>query len=108
MRQSELDNINERNKRIAEILGELKKPIELFQPKKNLLENPENVLEVENDEIPFPKYLTKEEREKKEIERRKEEERLKALMADDSGVRAIKDMMGGTLDEKKRHPSMRS
>lgn len=30
MRQSELDNINERNKRIAEILGELKKPIELF------------------------------------------------------------------------------
>ena len=25
-------------------------------------------------------------------------------MADDSGVRAIKDMMGGTLDEKKETP----
>jgi len=25
-------------------------------------------------------------------------------MSDDSGVRAIKDMMGGTLDEKKETP----
>jgi hypothetical protein len=103
-RQSELDNINERNKRIAEILNELKKPVELFHPKKNILENPESVLTVTNDDIPFERYLTKDERERKEAERKKEEDRLRALMADDSGVRAIKDMMGGTLDEKKETP----
>lgn len=43
-------------------------------------------------------------REKKEQERLKEEARLRALMADDSGVRAVKDMMGGTLEEKKETP----
>lgn len=43
-------------------------------------------------------------REKKEQERLKEEARLRALMADDSGIRAVKDMMGGTLEEKKDTP----
>jgi hypothetical protein len=38
------------------------------------------------------------------VERKKEEDRLAALMKDDSGVRAIKDMMGGTLEEKKETP----
>ena len=37
-RQSTLDNINEKNKRIAEILGELKKGLDLFEAKKNILE----------------------------------------------------------------------
>ena len=31
----------------------------------------------------------------------KEEERIRAQMADDSGQRALRDMMGGTLEEKK-------
>jgi hypothetical protein len=29
---------------------------------------------------------------------------LKALMADDAGVRAVKQMMSGTLEEKKETP----
>lgn len=62
------------------------------------------MLSVTPNDIPFERYLTKEERERKEIERKKEEDRIRALMADDSGVRAIKDMMGGTLDEKKETP----
>ena len=37
-RQSEVDNINERNKRISEILAELKKSRDVFEPKKNILE----------------------------------------------------------------------
>ena len=59
---------------------------------------------MENTEIPFEKYETKEMRDKKEAERLKEEARLKALAADDSGIRAVKDMMGGTLEEKNDTP----
>jgi hypothetical protein len=69
-----------------------------------MLENPESVLTVNNEEIPFERYLSKDERERREIERKKEEERIAALMKDDSGIRAIKDMMGGTLEEKKETP----
>jgi hypothetical protein len=43
------------------------------------------VLEVEPAEIPFDKFLTREERDKIEQDRKKEEERLRALMSDDSG-----------------------
>ena len=39
LRSTEVDNINERNKRITEILNELKKPIDVFEPKRNQLEN---------------------------------------------------------------------
>ena len=103
-RQTEVENINERNKRITEILQELKKGVDLFGCKKNILDNPESILLVGNDEIPFQKYLSKEERERREIERKKEEERLANLMKDDAGLRAIKDMMNGTLEEKKETP----
>jgi len=53
-----------KNKRIEEILIELKWPLDIFEPLKNVLENPEKVLKVEPSEIPFEKYLTREEREK--------------------------------------------
>lgn len=59
---------------------------------------------MKKDEIPFEQYETREMREKKEQERLKEEARLRALMSDDSGIRAVKDMMGGTLEEKKETP----
>jgi len=104
-RQTQVDSIHEKQKRIYEILEELRKPKEVYQPKKNILDAPEQVLTVDGAlEIPFPVYLSREERERKEQERVKVEARLKALMADDSGQRAIKDMMGGTLEEKKETP----
>ncbi|CAD8159373.1 unnamed protein product [Paramecium pentaurelia] len=103
-RQQQLDNINERNKRIIEINGELKRDPQLQQMKKNILEDPEKILTVKPEEIGFSQYETREMREKKEQERLKEEARMKALMADDSGIRAVKDMMGGTLEEKKETP----
>jgi hypothetical protein len=43
------------------------------------------VLNVDLKEIPFERYLTKEERDKREQERLKEEERIRALMQDDAG-----------------------
>jgi len=59
---------------------------------------------VHNSEIPFKKYLTREERDRIEKERLKEEERIRALLADDANIRAIKDMMNGTIEEKKENP----
>lgn len=87
-----MDIITDKNKRIEEILVELKKDEKLFEAKKNILENPtERILQIDGKkEIPFEKYLTREEKKKIEEERLKEEARLKALMADDAGVRAVK------------------
>lgn len=106
-RANSLDNIIEKNKRIVEILDELhSKKNEIFEPKKNILENPEErILKVDGlKEIPFQKYLSREEKKKIEEEKLKEEERMRALMSDDAGVRAVKQMMGGTLEEKKETP----
>ena len=72
-------------------------------PSHNYIEDVENVLKVDAKEIPFDKYLSKDERAKLEAVRLKEEKRLKDLAADDSGVRALKDMMNGTLEVKKEN-----
>ena len=63
---------------------------DLFEGKENLLEHPEYVLSVKPSEIPFQKYLSKEEKDRLEQERLKEEERKKAMMADDYGQRGVK------------------
>lgn len=103
-RQRLIDMVNEKNNRIREIYETLKYDHELFKPRVNPLENPERVLKVDPEEVGFERYLTKEEREKLEEERKKEEERIRLLNADDAGVRAVKQMMGGTLEEKKETP----
>jgi len=92
LRANQLDSLNDKNKRIEEILTELRKPIDIFRPKKNILENPDDrIMTVDGaKEIPFIKFLTREERKKIEDEKKKEEERLKLLMSDDAGLRAIK------------------
>ena len=38
-----------------------------------------------------------------EAERKAEEERLRKMQQDDAGVRALKQMMNNTLEEKKEH-----
>jgi hypothetical protein len=79
----------------------LKRETEVIVGRENILEANDSVLEVKNSEIPFPRYLSREERDKLEKERLKEEERLRKLAEDDSGQRALQKMMGGTLEEKK-------
>ncbi|EGR30550.1 hypothetical protein IMG5_129360, partial [Ichthyophthirius multifiliis] len=103
LRQSQVDLIAEKVKRVEEILNELRRSEDLFQPNVNLFETPENILKVDVKEIHFEKYLTREEREKMEKDRLREEERIRLLMQDDAGVRALKDMMAGTLEEKKEN-----
>lgn len=46
-RQQQVEIINEKNKRIIEIYEDLKRPADILQCKKNILENPERVLEVD-------------------------------------------------------------
>lgn len=103
MRQGVIELINDKNKRILELYQELKQPPELILPMPNHLEAPDSILRVDPSEIPFQRYLSREEREKQERERLKEMERKLALMQDDSGQRALKEMMGGTLEEKKEN-----
>ena len=75
--------------------------MDLFQPKPNVLSHPEGKITLLPSEVGFDKYETKEERVKREAIEKTEEERMRALLSDDSGLRALKDMMGGTLEEKK-------
>lgn len=58
-------------------------------------------MKILDSEILTEKYLSREERDRREAERLKEEARIRARLADDSGQRALRDMMGGTLEEKK-------
>ena len=64
--------INDKNKRIIEICDELKRVHEIILSNKNILENPDTVLEIDQKDIPFKRYLSREEREKLEKERLKE------------------------------------
>jgi hypothetical protein len=101
LRQNQNELINDKNKRIQEICEELKRPNEALSGKRNLLETNDHVLAVAPNDIPFPKYLSREEREKAERERLKEEERQRKLAEDDASQRALAKMMGGTLEERK-------
>ena len=65
-RQTQNELINDKNKRIIEICEELKRPNDVTITNKNILENPDNVLEVDPKEMPFQRYLSREEREKLE------------------------------------------
>ena len=100
LREKQLDLIHEKNVGMAEKLEKLRAPKDLFIPKTFILQTPAKVLEVIESEITVEKYLTREEREAAEELRRKEEERLKRLEADDAGRRALSQMMGGTLERK--------
>lgn len=77
-------------------MASLKQEEELFEPKPHILEDPENIFKINADEIKVEKYLTKEERERLEEERKIREAREAALKGDNVGQRGLKRMMGGT------------
>eukprot|EP01029_Cantina_marsupialis_P009615 TRINITY_DN2234_c0_g2_i1.p1 TRINITY_DN2234_c0_g2~~TRINITY_DN2234_c0_g2_i1.p1 ORF type:complete len:1193 (+),score=395.34 TRINITY_DN2234_c0_g2_i1:81-3659(+) len=100
LKEEEVDRIKGKNKRMAEILSELRAIEDYFQPRWFPEEKPETVLEVTNAEIGFDPYISEEEREAARIaeeeRRRQEAENVK----DDAPERALMDMMGGTLEKK--------
>lgn len=51
--------------------------------------SPNVILKINENEIKIDKYLSKEERERREKERLLEEERIKARLADDSSIRGF-------------------
>lgn len=72
---------------LNEVIGELQSNLgyeqDLFQPQEHLLENPKHIFNIDvNKDITVEKYLTKEQREKEEEERRKLAAREAALKGD--------------------------
>lgn len=85
---NQVDKIKEKTKRIVEIFHDLERDEKIFESNKNHMDNPEVILNVSPSEIPFEKFYSKEERDRREGERLREEEKKKALMSDDSSLRA--------------------
>jgi len=97
----EMDKIDSKHERINEIVSELGSEKTFEKPHWASSEQPENVLEVTEDEmtkVPYETEAMKRKRKAAEEERRRREAEA---AKDDIGGRALQDMMGGTLEGKK-------
>ena len=99
MKQDKFDQINGKNNRIKEILGELKTEGKYFVPEWKDDEWPERFSK-SSEEMPFERYVTEAER-KRLAEEEEERKRREANQDEDNAPqRALNEMMGGTLEEK--------
>jgi len=98
---ADIDKIAEKRERIIEIFAELGVEDEPEMVTLDAAEVAESVLEVTDDEVIAEKVLTEAEQRALEEKLRQDEEARRRAGADDSASRALKDMMGGTLDRKK-------
>ncbi|XP_076364504.1 cilia- and flagella-associated protein 43-like isoform X2 [Tachypleus tridentatus] len=94
----EVGRIQERNKRIKEILNDLGREKSLCEPSWDVEEETERLLVVEDEEITTEKYLSPEER--KQEEERLVQERLKRQKEQEDSMKelALQKMMGGVLE----------
>lgn len=99
LKQIEIENIMEKNKRIKEIQEELKIGVDVYEASISEDEISKSVLSVKDAEIKSVRVLTKEEQ--AEYDKTVEAERIKALNKDDGPERALDDFMGGTLETKR-------
>lgn len=89
-------NIKDRNELIRELLVNLKDTeTKVEEVEGNILEDPEHILTVKDEEVKAVKYLTKEERAIKEEEDRKFRAREEAMRGDTLQQRGLKSMLGG-------------
>lgn len=95
---NEIARIKEKNVRIAKIISQLKLDESLVQPSLGVLEEPERLLVVEEDEVTVEKYISPEEERRLEEAARVEEEKRIAAMGDNPRERALDMMMGGRLE----------
>ena len=72
-KEAEIKRVKEKNDRIRKILGDLEIDEKVFEPEMNVDEKPELLLEVKNDEVPFEKYISPEEKLRLEEQARIEE-----------------------------------
>jgi len=61
-KEAEIKRLKEKNDRIRKILGDLEIDENVFEPEMSVDEKPELLLEVKNDEVPFEKYISPEEK----------------------------------------------
>ncbi|XP_030628306.1 cilia- and flagella-associated protein 43 [Chanos chanos] len=100
-KEQELSRIRDRNRRIKEIMSELEVEEKLWEPTLTDSERPERVLTVTDSEIKVEKYLSPEQRQREEAQRKEEEQRQLAAKGDRIRERALNDMMGGVLELRK-------
>ena len=72
-KEAEIKRVKEKNDRIKKILGDLEIDENVFEPEMSVDEKPELLLEVKNDEVPFEKYISPEEKLRLEEQARIEE-----------------------------------
>lgn len=104
-KDKQIDLIEEKNAIIIEKQKELNVKPNIFLPPVHILENPSETLKVKESDFTVEKYLTKDEREAVEEKRRKEDERIRLMNADDSKKKALNQMMYGTIENKKNNYS---
>lgn len=97
-KEAEIKRVKEKNDRIRKILGDLEIDENVFEPEMSVDEKPELLLEVKNDEVPFEKYISPEEKLRLEEQARIEEERRLAEKGDNARERALMMMMQGRLE----------
>ncbi|KAL2083728.1 hypothetical protein ACEWY4_021501 [Coilia grayii] len=100
-KKQEIHRVQEKNRRITEIMAELDLKETLWEPKLSASERPERALIVEDSEIKVEKFLSPEQRQKEEEQRKEEEERRLKAKGDNIRERALDDMMGGVLEVKR-------
>jgi cilia- and flagella-associated protein 43 len=100
MKRDESNKIAERRQRIFKILNELKLTEEVFEVKPHILETPEQLLVVRDDEVTVERVYTAQERAALDEAARKEADRLAAEQQDNVRERGIKEMMNNRLEAK--------
>lgn len=96
MKKSEIQKIEEKNARIAEIAAELKEDIPLFHPELDEDELPESVFTVKESEMTSVRMLTQEEQEAVQQQQKEKEKAMEKR--NESAERGLKVMMGGVLE----------
>ncbi len=92
--------IQEKNQRIHKICAELHISEATEDPSMHVLETPEKLLEVADDEVKVPRVYTAAELAAQAEVRRLEEERLAAMARDNPHERGVQDMMRGRLEDQ--------
>ena len=70
---AEVKRIQEKNVRIRKILNDLELSDDVLEPVLSVEECPERLLEVEDDEVPFERFITEEEQTKIDEEKKRDE-----------------------------------
>lgn len=99
-KRDDIVKIEEKNERIMVIIQELGIQEPILHPILDDDEVPERVIEVADEEIKYPKFITLEERKRLEEKRVQDEIRIRAQKEDNWIERALYSMMNGKLEDR--------